>query len=242
MKDTFKFHRKSLFNRKPLIQIFGPACIHRCTTCNFPSLTSSWNNGLHRRLVMMRMLQQAFSPQEQIEFPKMKSWSWGAIYKGWKPDVNQVATLQATTTQLFTDNCVMHWFHFTSASFQVKQQAEPGVSYTIIKPYEFLKFRQSALTYDWAASPAGWTLYPPNSGGGQGHSARSASSGIQGLWVSHAEQEVIKHLVCQSETQTASSCFTAPLAQDSGKTFCLHMHLFLRASFVSGLMWQVSFL
>lgn len=70
----------------------------------------------HLSLAMLWLLQQindwALSRQEQKEKKTriflnevMIMKQSGAFKEGWKPDVNQVATLQAATTQLFRRNC-----------------------------------------------------------------------------------------------------------------------------------------
>lgn len=83
--------------------------------------------------------------------------------------------------------------------------------YSIRIQYQILKSRWSAVTYDLAGIPADSSLYPPNSGEGQGHSARSASSGTRGLWVSHAEQKLMKHLEGQTKTQTQALALSCSL-------------------------------
>lgn len=86
-----------------------------------------------------------------------------------------------------------------------------GAEDTIKKQCKIIKYRQSALTYGQAGSPADSTLYPPNSGGGQGRSAQSVSSGTRGLLGSHAEQKVMKHLECQDKTQRQAAVLLWPM-------------------------------
>lgn len=119
------------------------------------------------------------------------------------------ASIQQASRFLFTWGCVSFtstkvriWLTFfydftnkTCSAYGLYVILACGVADTIMKQYQILKYRYSALTHGQAESPADSTLYPPNSGGGQGHSAQFASSGTRGLWVSHAEQKVIKYLV-----------------------------------------------
>lgn len=88
-------------------------------------------------------------------------------------------------------------------------------------------------------NPADWTWYPPDSGEGQGHSARFVSSGIQGLRVSRVKKKknVVNHLECQDQTQTEAAvlcgqCFWKEL---STHVFCSHAHWCVLALLVPGL-------
>lgn len=88
------------------------------------------------------------------------------------------------------------WFHEQNVhSLKMLCDISQCIRHTIMKQYTIWKCACVALTYGQAESPAGLTLYLPNSGGGQGHSARSVSAGTQDLWDSHAEQKIIKHLL-----------------------------------------------
>lgn len=199
------------------------------------------------------------------EIPRMKSWAWNrdGLFKkdgsqmctGWRlskrPQHNclHMIVLCIDPTGLFTweflfilnqrQNLALGFMisRTKCTSSLVYMWYQPVVQETALLNNTILQCRYGVLTYGWAGSPADWTLYPPNSGEGQGHSARSASSGTQGLWVSHAEQKVIKHLECQNKTLTRAAVFMWFL--NSCTHFCLHMHVFPPALFVSGLMWQV---